>query len=177
MTTVLDNAIRFFAAGIPKGQPRPRAFARFIGGKAIARVYDAGSAEGWKSDIALAARFHRPAEPIAGPVRIEVEFLMPRPKSHFNRLGLKDSAPYWHIAKPDIDNALKAVCDALTTLRFWHDDAQVCALVSSRRYADPDVSGPGAWIEIHELSRRVAGVKQPQLVNGDPNADGHGTQG
>ena len=26
MTTVLDNAIRFFAAGIPKGQPRPRAF-------------------------------------------------------------------------------------------------------------------------------------------------------
>ena len=29
----------------------------------------------------------------------------------------------------------------------------------------------------NELSRRVAGVKQPQLVNGDPNADGHGTQG
>ena len=45
--------------GEPKGQPRPRAFAKPIGGgKFSARVYDAGTAEGWKSQIAQAFRQH-----------------------------------------------------------------------------------------------------------------------
>ena len=37
--------IEFFVEGDPKPQPRPRAFARKIGNKFMARVYDAGTAE------------------------------------------------------------------------------------------------------------------------------------
>lgn len=45
--------ITFFIHGDPKPQPRPRAFARRMGAKFVARVYDAGTAEGWKSQIAM----------------------------------------------------------------------------------------------------------------------------
>ena len=44
------------APGIPKGQPRPRAFSR----NGHARVFDPGTAEGWKSAVAVAAQdLHR----------------------------------------------------------------------------------------------------------------------
>ena len=87
--------------GEPKGQPRPRAFARRMGdGKFVARVFESGTAEGWKSLIAAEAAKHRPAEPISGPVSVDAYFVFPRPKSHY-RAGkhaheLRDDAPTWH---------------------------------------------------------------------------------
>jgi Holliday junction resolvase RusA-like endonuclease len=127
------DAIQFFAAGIPKAQPRPRAFARFIGGKAVARVYEAGTAEAWKGDIARAAQRHRPARPIEGPIRVDIHFIFPRPK----RL-LKKKSPAGrieHTAKPDRDNLDKAALDCLTTLGFWPDDAAVCKGGPEKSYA------------------------------------------
>lgn len=156
---------RFFAAGEPKGQPRPRAFVR----NGHARVYDAGTAEGWKSCIAIGARGNGPPDPLTGPVSLEVEFFMPRPKGHYgsgrNAHVLKDTAPLWHVGKPDIDNAIKACLDALTMLGAWLDDAQVCSLISAKRYADDHRLG--AWITIHDLSRRVAGEATRTGVNNE----------
>ena len=60
--------ISFAVQGVPKGQPRPRAFAF----KGKARVFDPGTAEEWESRIAEAARPHLPREPLAGPVALEV---------------------------------------------------------------------------------------------------------
>jgi len=48
--------ITFFVPGEPKGQPRPRAFARKMGDKFVARVFDAATAEGWKGAIAAVAQ-------------------------------------------------------------------------------------------------------------------------
>lgn len=141
--------IRFFASGNPKGQPRPRAFSR--GG--VARVYDPHTAEGWKNQIALAARDHQPDTQLQGPLFVGLDFYFPRPKNHF-RGGkfckvLKDSAPTYHTSKPDADNAIKAVMDALTTLRFWQDDSQVCDVRARKLYDDG--CGPGCIITIREL--------------------------
>ena len=118
--------ISFFAEGIPKGQPRPKAFSR--GGHAA--VYDPGTAEGWKDCIRSAARQYRPDKPLQGPIRMSMEFFMPRPKAHF-RTGkhageLRPDAPKWHIAKPDLDNLQKAVLDALKDIGMFADDAQWC---------------------------------------------------
>lgn len=125
--------IEFFADGEPKGQPRPRAFSR--GGHA--RVFDPGTAEGWKSQIAIAARPHIPTEPLAGPIKLRLWFHIPRPKSHRTIKGvLKAKAPFSCTKKPDIDNYAKAVMDALTVLRFWQDDCQVCELVASKHFDD-----------------------------------------
>ena len=66
--------ISFFVPGIPKGQPRPRAFA--FHGKA--RVFDPGTAEGWKASVALAARDELPPAPLEGALSVSLRFYMPR---------------------------------------------------------------------------------------------------
>ncbi len=141
--------ITFYAQGEPKGQPRPRAFGR---GKMI-RVYDPGTAEGWKNQIAVAAKEHIPASPLAGPLYVRLEFYFPRPRGHY-RSGkfantLKESAPAYQTSKPDIDNAIKAVLDALTILRFWNDDSQVCDTRCRKLYDDG--RGPGCIVTIKDF--------------------------
>lgn len=136
--------------GDPQGQPRPRAFARH--GKA--RVYDPGTAEYWKSQIAAAF----PPVVItytAGAVTVDLAFVFQRPQSHYRQyrktgLGLVPSAPRTHVSRPDVDNLAKAVLDCLTTIGVWRDDTQVNSLVVSKRYADPtERSGCRIRIAIH----------------------------
>ena len=144
MTTVQ----MFTVSGIPKAQPRPRAFARKMGnGKYAARIYDAGTAEAWKGSIAAVASQHKPPALLAGPIKVELQFRMPRPKSHhissqWDR-PLKLKAPDKPTGKPDCDNLAKAVLDCLTQIgSFWHDDSQVCDLRIQKVYAsEPDAAG------------------------------------
>lgn len=136
--------------GTPKGQPRPRAFAR--GGKA--RVFDPGTAEGWKSAIAYAVRDSLAVEshdlPFSGPVHVTLKCWFPRPKSHYTKKGLRREAPTYHTAKPDSDNVLKAALDALTQIGVWTDDSQVCSLEVVKFYADETDHRlkVGAWLEV-----------------------------
>jgi crossover junction endodeoxyribonuclease RusA len=130
------RTIEFWVAGIPKGQPRPKAFVR--GGHAA--VYDPGTAEGWKGQIALAARELKPESPLVDPISLRLTFSFPRPKSHYRggkpASGLKANAPARHTGKPDADNAAKAVMDCLTVLGFWKDDAQVSHLTVRKNYGE-----------------------------------------
>ena len=129
------TSIHFSVDGIPKGQPRPRAWARKLpNGKAIARMYDAGTAEAWKSDVVRAADVVKPAAPLTGPLRVVLDFYLPRPK----RLMAKrfPDRPILHTGKPDADNLAKAVLDALTTSGWWEDDAQVAVLGVTKEYHD-----------------------------------------
>ena len=136
--------INVFVQGIPKGQPRPRAFS--MGGKA--RMYDPGTAEAWKG--AIAAAIGTPAAPMLGPVDVTIFHSMPRPKGHFHtgkRAGeLRANAPKYHTGKPDIDNLTKAALDALTQIGLWRDDSQVFQLQVEKVYGYPT----GARIIISE---------------------------
>lgn len=147
-----NSKITFFAEGLPKGQPRPKAFSR--GGHAS--VYDPGTAEGWKACVAMAAKPHIEAR-ITGPVRLTLSFRFPRPKSHFGKKQghpiLKESAPDFHTSKPDSDNLAKAIMDALSQIGIWNDDAQVASLQSTKLYA---VGRIGCWIEIEQLTNSNA---------------------
>jgi Holliday junction resolvase RusA-like endonuclease len=137
----------FFAPGIPKGQPRPRAFSR----NGHARVFDPGTAEGWKSAVAVAAQDLRGAFTSARPLKVAIRFTFPRPKTHRRRDGsLRPGAPIFHSSKPDIDNAAKAVLDALTQIGVWADDCQVVNLFLSKRYADD--GRPGAQVTIDTIT-------------------------
>ena len=139
--------IQFFAQGEPKGQPRPRAFSR--GGHAC--VYNPASAEGWKSQIAVAAKEHIPFEPIEQPVRVRMVCYFPRPKFHFRKNGeLKETAPHWHTARPDADNVFKAASDALTALGFFKDDSYISECEVIKKYVAGKAYAPGAMIEIRE---------------------------
>lgn len=131
--------------GDPKGQPRARAF---VGRTGRARVYDPGTAEGWKAQIAMAARGVLPAEPLQGPLEVNILLRFRRPRCHY-RTGkraaeLRPYAPCWHTAKPDRDNCDKSILDALTQLGAWRDDAQVVDGRVAKVWSDR----PGATILI-----------------------------
>lgn len=135
--------------GDPKGQPRPKAFVR----NGRAAVYDPGTAEHWKSQIALAVREAKAdGKNIDFPVHVSITCFFRRPKSHYrtgkNAHLLKPSAPQYHTSKPDFDNVAKAVCDALTHLSLWRDDSQVVSAKITKLYAD---SEPYTYIIVREV--------------------------
>jgi len=148
-TTIQRTPLHSFRAnGMPKGQPRPRAFSR--GGRAA--VYDPGTAEGWKSAVAVACAELEGAA-IFAPLSVMLTFYMPRPKGHYRTNGqLKPASPvFMHTGKPDADNLAKAVLDALTNIRAWQDDDQVCELTIRKYWEQPGTHAPGCIIRINEL--------------------------
>lgn len=140
--------IRFFVQGTPKGQPRVKAFKR----GAHAGVYDPGTANEWKNQIYIHGQSHVPPMPLAGPLRVDLIFYFPRPKSHYrtgkNAHLLREDAPEFHTSTPDADNLFKSTADQMTQMRFWIDDAQVSD-TRIRKVFD-DGRGPGCDITIRE---------------------------
>lgn len=129
----MREPLTFFAAGIPKAQPRAKAVAR--GG--FARVYNPGTADDWKMIVRNEASKAWNRLPWVGPLRVDLTFHFPRPKAHYTSRGeLKPTAPTWHITKPDRDNLDKGVLDALTQLGMWADDKGVCAGEIKKVYAN-----------------------------------------
>ncbi|NLX94538.1 MAG: RusA family crossover junction endodeoxyribonuclease [Rhodopirellula sp.] len=83
----------------------------------------------WRQQVAAAAREAYNGELLTCPVRLRLQFVRPRPASHFgsgrNAKRLKASAPLLPTAKPDTLKLARAVEDALTGV-VWRDDSQVC---------------------------------------------------
>lgn len=131
--------VKFFVEGEPIAQPRPK-FSRAGG---FIRAYTPDKFVGpWKKLIMWRAWQERIAgRELDGPVLLALVFVMPRPAGHFgtgkNAGTLKASAPSFHTIKPDGDNLVKAVMDALTEARVWRDDSQVFEQTAHKRYAAP----------------------------------------
>jgi hypothetical protein len=66
------------------------------------------------------------------PVTLEVEFQIKRPKAMCGESFSQEKIP--HTKKPDADNLLKAVMDALNKVA-WNDDSQVISAKSSKFYS------------------------------------------
>ena len=133
------STLTFQVTGEPKGQPRPRAFARKMGAVHVARFYDSDVADEWKRAVQIALlemATQTRWELTLGPVAVELRFAMPRPKSHFGAKGLKASAPVAHVGKPDVDNLAKLILDQLTRSgNVWRDDSQVVSLTVHKFWA------------------------------------------
>ena len=139
------STLGFTITGEPKGQPRPRAFARKMGNVHVARFYDSDVADEWKRAVMLAiikaANTHKWALTL-GPVAVELRFAMPRPKSHSGAKGLKASAPEFHTQKSDLDNLEKLCLDQITRSgRIWRDDSQVVSMRSDKFWAVANEQG------------------------------------
>ncbi len=146
----MNRTISFYVVGEPKAQPRPKAFSRKVGDKYITRVYTPGTAESWKTAIAVAAK-NAGLTKFDGAVHLELYFNFKRPKSHFNSNGrVKVSAPAFHTQRPDFDNASKSAADALTAIGAWNDDAQIVRATICKDWAIGDSPG-GCHITISEL--------------------------
>jgi len=138
--------VKIVIEGKPVAKKRPR-FARR--GKFVATYSDQETEEG---RFLLLAKGQIPG-PMAGPLRVECKFYLPRPKGHFgsgkNAGALKASAPLHHVNKPDADNLAKFCLDVLNGLA-WADDAQIVALTGVKVYADD--GPPRTEIEIMEIA-------------------------
>ena len=81
MTDVLD--VHVF--GLPVHQARPRAFKTPTG---QIRLYDPANCKDWKRTVLAQVLEHRPAAPVEGPLRMDLVFDLPRPKSAPKRARL-----------------------------------------------------------------------------------------
>jgi Holliday junction resolvase RusA-like endonuclease len=136
----VSRTFRFMVVGEPKGQPRPRAFARKVGNTYTARVFDAGTAEQWKSHISVCAcEAGLNGVMMEGPIALQMCCYFRRPKSHYrsgkNSTLLKFACEEVRkTSKPDLDNLLKAACDCFTALGAWKDDAQLNHVTVSKEW-------------------------------------------
>ena len=100
-------------------------------------VYDPSSKD--KMEWLQKAQINCPEEPFEGPISIDLNFFMKRPKSHFrtgkNSHLLKKSAPIYCSQKPDLDNLAKFVLDAMNG-SFYTDDAQIIKMTCCKVFDD-----------------------------------------
>ena len=139
------STLAFTVTGEPKGQPRPRAFARRMGSIHVARFYDSDVADVWKRAVrrALFETLEQTRwELTLAQVSVSITFAMPRPKSHSGAKGLKPSAPVAHVGKPDVDNLAKLILDQITRSgNVWRDDSQVVSLTVHKFWAVANEQG------------------------------------
>jgi Holliday junction resolvase RusA-like endonuclease len=129
--------ISFEIWGIPKGQGRPRSFLRRgTGGEPRIGVYDPKMSRDWKDLVLRQVQAHRPPTPFEGPVRLDLVFVMPVPKS-FPKRQQRDIAAgrcVYHTKRPDRDQLEKGLMDMLQHAGFFADDAQVATGDTTKIY-------------------------------------------
>lgn len=125
--------LNFMVPGQPYGKGRPR-----IGkvGK-HARMFTPEKTVAYESLVALFASQAMQGKPlISGPVSVSMMlvFSIPESWSKKKRAQAQD-AEIWPTTKPDMDNVVKAVFDAINGV-VWVDDVQVVSLAVSKSYGD-----------------------------------------
>lgn len=101
----------------------------------------------WREAVVAAAIQQDAAnKQLDGPVKVDVSFYFPRPKSHTNAAGhLKPNAPFVHYTTPDLDKVIRSTLDALTQAAVITDDARVQEITARKLYATSE-RAPGALI-------------------------------
>jgi crossover junction endodeoxyribonuclease RusA len=118
-----------------RGRPVPQGSMKFVrpGVMIHSRSQDLAL---WRADIARNAELFG-FKPIASAVKVELDFVMSKPKS------AKRAFPS---VKPDLDKLIRAVLDGLTGVAF-EDDSQVILIQSSKTYGEKQ----GVWIRIEQI--------------------------
>lgn len=75
--------------------------------------------------------------PLEGSLKASIIFHIARPVSHLNRnrTAVRANAPQYPTSKPDLDNLVKFVLDALNK-KAYQDDSQIVELLCKKLYAD-----------------------------------------
>lgn len=120
------------------GIPAPQGSKRHVGRGIL--IESSKRVGPWRAVVALTVGEHT-THVLDGPVRLDLRFVMPRPKATPKR-----STPP-AVKKPDLDKLVRAVLDAITGVTY-RDDSQVVALSASKRLAE---LGETPGLELHIL--------------------------
>lgn len=136
--------LELFIPVIPVAKGRPRFFRRgkFVG------TYTPDATREYEAQIEKNVLWHMNQNSIyleLGPLSVEIVFYFPRPKSQTK----KQLACVHHAKRPDTDNLVKGVFDAINGVVF-KDDAQVCLLSAAKRYCQV-TQQPGVLLRVEKL--------------------------
>lgn len=126
------TALSFTLHCVPTAQQRPRHM-RTTTGRDL--TYKSGRQEANERALESLLVLHVPDKPFTGGVELRFTAIMPLPTSESKkRKEAMLRGEIGHTVKPDLDNLAKQLKDAMTRLRFWHDDKQVVRLVGEKVY-------------------------------------------
>jgi Holliday junction resolvase RusA-like endonuclease len=126
------------------GDPAPQGSKRVFNGRIVEA--SGNKLKVWRKAIAAACQNKVTEEHslLLGPVRVEVEFYLPRPVS----VTIKKRA--LPIVPPDLDKLLRGLLDGIGQSEvIWGDDSQVVQIDAVKLYADE--TEPGATVTIYGL--------------------------
>lgn len=144
------------------GPPQPGGSKRAFPNRKTGRIIvtdDNPRAKPWMQEVAGAAldaiSGWGDAPVFDGPVALEAEFVVARPKGHYgsgkNAGKERPGAPLYPAVKPDATKLLRALEDALTGI-VWRDDAQVVEQTVWKTYGSPE----GAHVTVIPLAPTIA---------------------
>jgi Holliday junction resolvase RusA-like endonuclease len=135
--------IQFTVYGEPVAQGRPR----FSNQGEFTKVYDPAKSKDFKKYVKLVAAEHRPPQLLEGSIKMDVKIYKPTLKSFSKKKAAQaEEGALRPVTKPDVDNYVKGVKDALKSV-IWKDDSQVVDLHISKWYS----SVPRIEITIEEM--------------------------
>lgn len=150
--------ISFIVPSRVGGKGRPRAFRV----KEFVRFY---TPEKTRSDEALVKTYAMAAmqgrAPLEGPLWLDIRVQLIPPPSWAKA---KRASAFWVTGKPDADNQLKLIGDALNEV-CWADDSQIAVLQFSRTYR---LDGPEqVTVSFGQLADRHTEIERPHLAPKD----------
>lgn len=156
------SAIRFTVPGQPQGKGRPRI------GKVgeFARMFTPAKTLAYEGFIALQAQIAMAGHDLVeGPVEVRMFIALQVPESKSQKWKRQALAgEVFPTTKPDADNTVKAVFDALNGV-VWKDDVQVVDLVLRKRYsAQPRIEVEVVPIAVTVATIKPASTEQLELV-------------
>lgn len=136
--------IQFTVYGEPVAQGRPK----FSTAGGFTRAYDPAKSRDYKDYVRLAAREYAPAALLEGALGIAITAYRSTPKSFSKKKAAEaERGEILPVTKPDADNYLKGVKDALKGI-IWKDDSQVVDAFVRKRYSNR----PRIEVKIKELT-------------------------
>lgn len=99
-------------------------------GRYYPQFYEKTPVRNAKEYLASFLRFHKPDEPIDGPIEVAIYYYFGRGSKPKKYIGAPKAT------KPDLDNMAKSLLDVMTALEFWHDDGQIARLKIEKYWAE-----------------------------------------
>ncbi len=143
----MSDSLTFVVIGLPAPQGSKRHVGRGV------MIESSKKVKPWRQDVKYQALACKPTDwDMAAPISMSVVFKFKRPKSHFNKSGLRSSAPRECTSGShgDIEKLVRSTNDALNGILF-DDDRQVVSLIATKRYCENDEL-PGAIITLTALN-------------------------
>lgn len=143
------HSVGFSVPGQPVAKGRPK-FARQGG---FVRAYTPEKTVNYETLVKIAAAEAMEGDaPMKGPLTLDISLGVTIPKSTPKKDRARISTGYFlPVKKPDVDNVLKAISDAMNGI-VYEDDAQLVDVRIRKRYSEC----PGAYVTVRWAVRDAA---------------------